>query len=161
MGFNVSGLAINKNYEHEFDQLLKELGWKLEKQSEINFEEASSNWTEEGICNVHFSEKGTVLFLNMDLCTDSFRLKNDDTLTFAISETSMAFSLNYCQNGIEKRSIMEVNGQRIHDEGQKLDVEDKSEDVSQIIWNQFENVIGRRFMEIEPSERSVRYVFIA
>ena len=37
MGFNLSGLAINKNYENDFDHLQKELGWKLEKQSEIDF----------------------------------------------------------------------------------------------------------------------------
>ena len=37
MGFNLSGLAINKNYENDFDHLQKELGWNLEKQSEIDF----------------------------------------------------------------------------------------------------------------------------
>ena len=29
MGFNISGLAINKNYENDFDSLQKELGWNL------------------------------------------------------------------------------------------------------------------------------------
>jgi hypothetical protein len=33
MGFNISGLAINKNYENYFDELKKELGWNLKKQS--------------------------------------------------------------------------------------------------------------------------------
>jgi hypothetical protein len=31
MGFNISGLAINKNYENDFDSLQKELGWNLKK----------------------------------------------------------------------------------------------------------------------------------
>jgi len=159
MGFNISGLAINKNYESEFDQLQKELGWNLEKQSEIDFETASSNWTEEGIFDVYFSEKGTLIFMNMDMCTESLGLKNDNTLTFALSETSMAFNINYCENGIEKRSIMEVNEERMQDEGEKLVVEEKSEDTSEIIWNQIEVVIGKRFWDIEPNEKAIRYVF--
>jgi len=159
MGFNISGLAINKNYESEFDQLQKELGWNLEKQSEINFETASSNWTEDGICDVYFSKKGTLLFISMDMCAESWGLKNDNTLTFALSETSMAFNINYCENGVEKRSIMEVNDERMQDEGDKLAIEAKSEDTSEIIWNQIEVVIGKRFWDIEPDEKAVRYVF--
>jgi hypothetical protein len=159
MGFNISGLAINKNYEKEFDKLQKELGWNLEKQSEINFETASANWTEEGICNVYFSENGTLIFMGMDMCTDSFPLKNENTLTFALSETSMAFNINYCENGVEKRTIMEVNDERMTDDGDKLEVEEKSEDTSEIIWNQIEKVIGKRFWDIEPNEKATRYVF--
>ena len=159
MGFNLSGLAINKNYENEFDNLQKELGWNLEKQSEIDFETASSNWKDDGICDAYFSEKGTLLFISMDMCTESWPLKKDNTLTFALSETSMAFNINYCENGIEKRSIMEVNDERMQDEGEKLEVEDKSEDTSEIIWNQIEAVIGKRFWDIEPDEKAVRYVF--
>lgn len=159
MGFNISGLAINKNYENEFSNLQKELGWSLKKQSEIDFETASSNWTDEGICDVYFSEKGTLLFISMDVCTGSMPLKNDNTLTFALSETSMAFNINYCENGIEKRSVIEVNGERMEDKGDKLEVEDQSEDTSEIIWNQIEVVIGKRFWDIEPDEKAVRYIF--
>jgi len=159
MGFNISGLAINKNYESNFDDLLKELGWNLEKQSEIDFETASSNWTEDGICDVYFSEKGTLLFISMDMCAESWSLKKDNTLTFALSETSMAFNINYCENGIEKRSIMEVNDDRMQDEGEKLVIEEKSEDTSEIIWNQLEVVLGKRFWDIEPDEKAVRYTF--
>ena len=159
MGFNISGLAINKNYENEFVELQKELGWNLEKQSEIDFETASSNWTEDGICDVYFTEKGTLMFISMDMCAESWSLKNDNTLTFALSETSMAFNINYNENGIEKRSIMEVNDERMQDEGEKLGIEDKSEDTSEIIWNQIEVVIGKRFWDIEPNEKAIRYVF--
>lgn len=161
MGFNLSGLAISRNYSNDFDYLQKQLGWNLEKLGEINFEEASSNWKEEGICDVYFSEKGTLLFISMDMCTDSFPLKNENTLTFALSETSMAFNINYCENGVEKRSIMEVNGEKMQNEGNSLEVEQKSEDTSEIIWNQIEVVIGKRFWDIEPDEKAIRYHFTA
>ena len=85
MGFNISGLAINKNYENDFDSLQKELGWNLKKETEIDFETASSNWKDDGICDVYFSENGTLLFNSMEMCTESFPLKNDNSLTFALS----------------------------------------------------------------------------
>ena len=109
MGFNISGIAINKNYQNNFDSLLNQLGWNLEKQTEIDFEIASSNWTEEGICNVLFTENGTLIFFSMEMCEESFKLKNDNVLTFSLSETSMVFNINYTEKGIEKRSIIEVN----------------------------------------------------
>lgn len=160
MGFNVSGLAINRNYENDFESLQKELGWNLERQADIDFETASSNWKDEGICDVYFSANGTLLFISMDRCTESWPLKNDNSLTFALSETSMAFSINYCENGIEKRSIMEVNGERMQDEGDRLAVEDRSEDTAEIIWNQIEVVTGKSFWDIEPGEKAARYVFV-
>jgi hypothetical protein len=160
MGFNISGLAINKNYENDFDSLQKELGWNLKKETEIDFETASSNWKEDGICDVYFSENGTLLFISMEMCTESFPLKNDNSLTFALSETSMAFYINYCENGIEKRSIIEVNDERMQDEGEKLEVENNAEDTSEIIWNQLEVVIGKRFWVIEPDEKATRYLFV-
>ena len=29
MGINISGIAINRNYENDFEQLTKALGWKF------------------------------------------------------------------------------------------------------------------------------------
>lgn len=159
MGFNISGLIINKNFENDFENLQKELGWKLEKKSEISFETASSNWKDEGICDVYFTDKGTLMFISMDMCTESFAVKDANTLTFALSETSMAFNISYCENGIEKRSIMEVEGERIQDEGEKLIVENSSQDTSEIIWNQIEVMLGKSFWKIESDEKAVRFIF--
>ena len=47
----------------------------------------------------------------------------------------------------------------MHDEGERLEVENKSEDASEIIWNQIEVVIGKPFWDIEPDEKAIRYVF--
>ena len=44
MGMNISGIAINKNYENDFENLAKSLRWKLKKQAEIDFGTAVSNW---------------------------------------------------------------------------------------------------------------------
>jgi hypothetical protein len=160
MGFNISGLAINKNYENDFLQLQKELGWTLEKQADINVETASSNWKDDGICDVYFSEQGTLMFISMDKCAESWPLKNANTMAFVLSEASMSFNLSYCENGVEKRSIMEVEGERMQESGEELEVEAQSEDTSEIIWNQLEVVLGKRFFDIELDEKAVRYVFV-
>ncbi|MCR1023481.1 hypothetical protein NQT66_01585 [Cellulophaga baltica] len=159
MGFNLSGIAINKNFEADFDYLQEKLGWNLEKQSEIDFETASSNWQEEGICDVYFSEQGTLLFISMDRCTESFSIENQNVLTFALSETSMAFNIIYTENCIEKRSIMQVEDHRMHDEGEKLAVESTSEDPSEIIWNQMGVVLGKPFWDVAPDAKATRYIF--
>lgn len=160
MGFNISGLVISKNYQNNFEQLQEELGWNLVKEDEINFETASSNWKDNDVCDVYFSDKGTLLFIGMDRCVESWALKDANTLTFALSETSMAFNLNYCENGVLKRSIMEVEDNRITEEGDKLDVEAKSTDTSEIIWNQIDVVLGKEFGAIDLNEKAIRYRFV-
>ncbi len=160
MGFNISGLVLNKNFEENFEDLQIVLGWNLEKQSIIDFETASSNWKESGICDVLFSSKGTLIFLNMDLCTDPFPVRNANTFTFALSETSMAFNLNFCEDGLEKRSIMEVHGKRIRNSGKPLSVEAKSDDTPDIVWNQIEMMLGKSYWSIPPDEKVVRYKFV-
>ncbi|WP_165749543.1 hypothetical protein [Cellulophaga sp. Z1A5H] len=159
MGFNLSGIAINKNFEADFDYLQGKLGWNLEKHSEIDFETASSNWKDEEICDAYFSEQGTLLFISMDRCTESFSVENQNVLTFALSETSMAFNIIYTENCIEKRSIMQVEDHRMHDEGEKLAVESTSEDPSEIIWNQMGVVLGKPFWDIAPDAKATRYIF--
>ncbi|MCZ8216409.1 MAG: hypothetical protein O9262_09240 [Cyclobacteriaceae bacterium] len=159
MGFNVSGLVINQNYENNFEDLQKKLGWNLKKEGEINFETASSNWKGEDICDVYFSEKGTLMFMSLEMCAQPWLLKEANTLTFVLSETSMIFSLNYAVNGVLVRTILEVEGNRMKETGEKLAIEKKSEDTSAIIWNQIEVVLGKSFWSIEPSEKADRYLF--
>ena len=72
-------------------------------------------------------------------------IENDNVLTFALSETSMVFKINYTEKGIEKRSIIEANDERMEDSGKELAVEKESEDTSEIIWNQIEVLLGKRF----------------
>lgn len=160
MGFNISGLVMDRNYEDNFTELQNGLGWKLEKESEIDFETASENWKELDICDVYFSEKGTLIFLSPDMCSEPFILKRNNTLTFTISETSMVFNFNYCERGVLERSILEVENSRINDEGEKLDIEENILDTSEIIWSQLEVVLGESFWDIEPDEKVERYRFV-
>lgn len=160
MGFNVAGLAINKSFKDNFEELQSELGWSLEKQGDIDFETACSSFKDDGTCDVYFSENGTLLLLSFEDVLGSWKMKNANTLTFALSEVSMAFNLSYCENGVEVRSIMEAEDERFADSGEELEIESQSEDTSEIIWNQMGVVLGKSFWEIEPDEKVERYTFV-
>ena len=160
MGINISGIAINRNYENDFEELTEALGWKLQKQAEINFGAAVSNWKEKGICDVYFTENGTILFVNMELCIESRGTENDHVLTFILSETSMTFSLHYAEKGDLKRIFIGDNDKQVFSSGQPLEVEATTADMSNIIWNQLAVVIGKSFWDIEHDEKAYRYIFV-
>jgi len=52
MSFNISGIAINKNLEHQLPDLFQMLAFD----SHIEFDEASKNWKEEGVVDIYFTE---------------------------------------------------------------------------------------------------------
>ncbi|MDF7817317.1 hypothetical protein P1X15_06905 [Runella sp. MFBS21] len=161
MGFNISGIATNINFNNNLIELQKQLGLTLSFIEEINFEKASENWKEEEVCDIYFSEKGTLLFINMDLCVEPWSIENGDTLTFALSETSMAFNLNYCEGRKLRRSFMAMNDSIMSDEGEKLKVEENTSDASEIIWKQLDVVLGKSYWNIEPFEKAHRYKLVS
>src|SRR5690606_35324236 len=123
-----------------------------------DFETASENWKEEGIVDVYFSEKGTLIFMNSDLCLDTYSYPQTNILTFVLSENSMSFYFGYSENNDIIRSKMEVNGKVISKEGNKLQVENETNDVSEVIWKQIEMVLGKPFKDIKPEEKVHRYL---
>lgn len=157
MGFNFSGIAISKNYSNDIKGLAETFGWNLVFEKEINFEEASANWKDEGICDIYFSENGTLIFAGMDTVFEKWGIPGANTLTFALSETAMAFNLVYFENNEMKRSIMEAEGERMSDEGEALEIENTSEDTSDLIINLVGEIVGKTFWSIEPDEKCYRY----
>lgn len=160
MSYKITGLAINKNYENDFKELQEELGWNLEKQSEIDFETAISDRTEEGFCEVFFLEKGTLLFFTPKMRHEVFVLQNTNILNFTLLDMFMMYHINYYENGIEIRSLIDVNEKIIRDEGNKFDGEEYADEYSEIILRQIEVVIGKSLTDIEPSKKGIRYTFI-
>jgi hypothetical protein len=157
MGFNISGIAVAKNLQSDIAKIEEEIGFKLEFIEEINFETASSNWEEDGICDIHFGQNGTLIFLSHELSMDSYSIMNLPTLTYAISETSMAFCFHYCENGKIRRSRAEAEGEELPGEGEILDIEYTPIDISEIIWGLIAKTIGRGFMEIDLADKAYRY----
>lgn len=160
MGFNISGIAVAKNLQNDIERIEREIGFKLELVEEINFEKASSNWKEDGICDIYFGQNGTLIFLSHELSMESYSIMNLPTLTYAISETSMAFCFHYCENGKIRRSRAEAEGRELPDEGDRLDIEYTPIDLSEIIWELIDKTIGQKFMGIDLADKAYRYRLI-
>ena len=158
MGHNISGIAINKNFENNTEELSKLLGVELQIENEIIFEEASENWKEEGYFDVYFSKNGTLVFANIDYCLEPYSHKETNILTFALSETSMTFNIGYTENDVLVRSIMKVNDEIVDEEGEPLQCEiDNEDDMTEAIFDQIGEVIGTHFYEIELDEKAYRF----
>ena len=157
MGFNISGIAIDASYEHQLDQLQQDLNLTLEYQEDVIFEKASSNWTDEGTAYLYFSGDSTLLFLHMDMCIEPFAIENKKTLTFALSEVSMAFCLNYCEGKTVRRAIMEHSGEKMSEEGVPFDFEANCEDSSEIIWQLLDDVLDGSFHSIDLGAPAKKY----
>lgn len=161
MGFNISGIAINKNLNGRLDKLSRILNFydtEIKFLKEIDFETASENWKQDGIIDVYFSENTTLIFASLDLLAGAeFSYKNTNILTFSLSETSMAFDFTYTENGSNIRSRMEVNGEIIDERGNRLEIENEEEDISEIIWKMVSEVLGIPFESIETNEKAFRF----
>lgn len=158
MGHNISGIAINKNFENNTEELSKLLGVELQIENEIIFEDAIENWKKEGYFDVYFSKNGILVFANIDYCLEPYSHKETNILTFALSETSMTFNIGYTENDVLVRSIMKVNDEIVDEEGEPLQCEiDNEDDMTEAIFDHIGEVIGTHFYEIELDEKAYRF----
>jgi hypothetical protein len=157
MGLNISGLVINQNFQENIQDLQNILGWDLIKVEDIDFETVSSSNKEEDICDVYFTDNGTLIFLNADLCTESYALENLNSLSFIYSETSMASHYNYSESGISKFSNLEIESEIVDQTGTPLEIETEPYDNADIIFTQIELILGKSYWDIEPNEKLYRY----
>lgn len=159
MGFNISGLVIDKNYENKILELQQILDYELTFDKEVNFEEASENWKSDKYCDIYFSEKGTLIFLSFEKSGFEFPVLNQTTLAFVLSEMSMTFSINYTENQKLLRTIVETE-ESIHvDEGNPFPFEENESDKSELIYHLFEKTLGKSFWDIDLDEKCYRYYF--
>jgi hypothetical protein len=157
MGFNIAGIVVNKNYENQTEELGKSLGLNLRFEKEITGEEATSNWKDDGICDIYFAENGTILYLPFNMCaTESYAIENQDVLTFAYSETSMAFNFDYYENGEFRRKIFEAEGDRMDDIGEPLPEEAELTEVSELIFDKIGTVLGEEWSS-DDEAKAFRY----
>ncbi len=155
MGFNFSAIVINKNYKDQIDQLQKDLEMNLTFKEEITFEQASANAKPEGLCDIYFAEKATLLFVPFQ--SDAHYIKDAQVLSFIMVEMVMDMQLKYTENGILKRFISEYNLERRENRGKSLPVETENMETSEIIWKQMDYILGESFNAISLSATCYRY----
>jgi hypothetical protein len=169
MGWNIAGFAINRNYKNKIDDLSKALyksGNKklVQGRNKYDFERSATFGSTSGRMDFYFTEKGSFAFCNvmeMEYIVGNRNeslLQDTEMLTFAISETSMAFWLKYYVNGEKVREIFNVNGETKSQEGEPLDLEKSETDMTELIFGLVSQVIGKDFYTIEPNEEFIRFV---
>lgn len=158
MGFNISGLVIDKNYENNISELETIIGEKLVFEKEVIFEETLESWKEETYCDIYFSKKGTFILLSMEIGGFEFYAENQTAFSFVLSEMSMTFTINFTKENELVRSIM-ISEDMIEDEGVPFDFETEDEDKSELIYQLIENTLGESFHEIDLEAKCFRYSF--
>ena len=157
MGFNFTGIAINKNYQDKIEEIEKILGMKLTLKEEIYFETAMSSHKPDYACDIYFSEDCTIAFLAEPIQPDINSLSTDRQIaSFMASETAMVFGLEVAKNNISIRSMTEFNGERMDDEGEPF-IEENEGDGMRVVFQGIANTINKSFWGIEPDEKAYRY----
>lgn len=159
MGFNITGIVVNKNYDNKIEELGNSLGLKLTFEKEVSFEEASSNWKEYGVCDIYFAENGTLLFFSMERLLWGQRIENQNVLSFKYSETSMEFGLKYFEGFENRRSIKESNGVIKLQKGNPLPEEATNAETSELIFAKIADVLGQKFWDIDFASIAFRYKY--
>ena len=160
MGYNISGLVIDKNYENDIEQIEGILGEKLIFDKKVDFESGSENWKDDNYCDIYFSEKGTLIFISMERAAFEFNIKNQKAFSFALSEMTMTFAVNYTDNCKIIRSFAETEDEVRHEEiGEKLDFEKTENDASELIHHLIEKTLDKKFWDIDLEEECYRYNF--
>lgn len=165
MGFNISGLAIDKNCRAELATLEKLLGQSLLLEGEIPFEEAISLYREDGYCHAYYSDRGTLLFLSPEYGSDMYLLPGQRTLAFVLHEISSSYSLQYSEDGMPRRAILSSEGALLLSDGEPLRYEialrgEYAEpcDQGELIMTLLQEFIGRPIDSIEMLEQTcLRY----
>lgn len=156
MGFNISGLIINHNYEKSLKNLEHDFGWGIKITEEINFDQASANWTPEGEFRLHFSDKATLIFFPMNWVDYEYKSSHSDTLNYAYSATGMTFQMDLFKSGKRVRSILEIEGDRTIDEGRKLAIEKNHDSAAGLIFALIDKLLGAKLGSIKYDAKSFR-----
>jgi len=160
MGFNIAGIVINSNFDHDINKFIKETGFSIKLEREISPEELRENWTAEGIYRVQFTDIGTVVFLNFQECLDGQYLDGYNVMTFTYSETSsMLLFLTYYEGQVQRRRIMEDDLIKKVDEGVPLNIDSdkKGEELSEILFELFETILGKSFFLLDDTFASYQF----
>ena len=154
MGLFLSGLAINKNYKKEVDVLYNILNMNVVKTEEVTFEQAIDSTTELFYFDVYFTDNGTLVFINDDLCMQSYLINELNALSFIVSEHTDSYMVHYSENGKDKFNITKIEG-RLTGNGKKI-IKDNNLKVDELIYQYIENLIGKNFFNIKNEEKIIR-----
>ncbi|MDR2221777.1 MAG: hypothetical protein LBE34_03455 [Flavobacteriaceae bacterium] len=157
MGYNIAGVVIDKNYRDQIEELEQILNKKLVETEVIDFKGASENWKEDDLCDIYFTEQGTLVFLSTENASTTFSATNQRVMSFVLTEVSMSFYISYTQNRFLLRKVLETEGEIVESKGELLDFEEGESDKSELIYHLMEELLDVSFWDIDLEEKCIRY----
>ena len=122
MGFNFTGITIDKNFEKDPEEVLKFLGLPLTFEEEIDFD-SGSGYKDGEYFDIFFSDIGTSIYSHEPIQMDPSQSKDCSVLSFMVSETSMAFFMSLDKNGKRIREVIDHEGDISNNIGEPLEIE--------------------------------------
>ena len=154
MGFNIAGMVINSNYDHEISKLEKDLHMGFEVVRETTFEEAASNWKDDGLYYIYFGDKGTMIFFGHEMAIDRGLSQHHESMSYAYSATAMAFYISY--NNVADsgyREIMESEDGRTMNEGNPLPLEAENPTADGLTFALMDKIMEQNWHAIDFGEK--------
>lgn len=157
MGFNFTGIAIDKNFDNDPNKVVQHLGLPLKFVENVIFETGSSNFKESKYLDLFITDKGTIIYSAEPFDLKSSQSKGCQVLEFTVSETAMAFHFGLSRNGEKIREIMVHEDNIMQSYGDKLQIENTESDPFELIQKQIEILTGINFNSVDLSTQGFRY----
>jgi len=169
MGWKLTGIVIDKNFENDLVELftlLELTDFDLER--ETTFEEEITQMLEDENVAIGFFGKGTYLSTGVTLVTNDELLKNASKdvsiLAFYVNETTSTYCFEFYSDGNYLRrkwvSYSDKNIDSSENFGDLLPSEKEEEDDLEIIFKLITSLLGKNFYEIEEDEQMFRFTKI-
>lgn len=164
MGLNVRGVATSIKTDNIIE-LTTLMGLDTPIKVETTyFENAISNEIEGNEIFLTVTKNGIILLFGDEMSTEETSLdafsENGKALSFMISETGMFFGFDYYENGELLRSVVNLEGENVQEEGDPLEIEENKDDYIEIICSIMEDVCGGSIYSVEPNQKAVRYKIV-
>lgn len=154
MGLNLAGIAIDKNFSKNIEQLGEAFEWAIDIIDESEFGKSMSIFSsnDKDIFYVYFTDSGTLILNPYEWAIEEYHPTDAKSLCFAFSETTMNFFFSY-QHQISKfRTFIEDEGKKTREMGEPLEIEKQFPEASQLIFKLIEDLIGTSFHSIGFNE---------
>ena len=155
MGYNFTGITIDKNFEKDPSKVIKFLGLPLLFEQEIDFE-SGSGYKDGEYFDIFFSDKGTSIYTYEPIEMEPEQSQDCSVLSYVVSETSMVFFMALDKNGKRIRELIEHEGEISDNIGEPLEVE-KNHHLMDSIIKQKEIMFGYNFYQMPAEFIGYRY----
>lgn len=155
MGFNFTGITIDKNFEKDPKEVLKFLGLPLTFEKAIDFE-SGTGFKDGDYFDIFFSEMGTSIYTYEPFQIDPTQSKDCSVLSYMVSETAMAFYMSLDKFGTRIREVIDHEGDISSNIGEPLEIE-KDNHLMEAIIKQKEIMFGHNFYQMPLDYQGYRY----